>query len=103
MFRSFGEKLSFLRHFSIRQVSTKEAAALLPFADGKAMDCRRQFRNGVSRVFVRRFVNLEMAYHLCSLVGACFFPRRVAIVSLRVCKKSFSDSEFRIQFSERPP
>ena len=32
-----------------------------------------------------------------------FFPRRVTIVSLRSCKKSFSDSEFRIQFSERPP
>jgi hypothetical protein len=29
--------------FSIRQVSPKEPAALLPFADGKAMDCRHLF------------------------------------------------------------
>ncbi len=55
--------------------------------------------NGVLRIFVRRFVDLETPYHLCSLVGAYFFPRRAAIVSLRGCKKSFSDSEFRIQFS----
>ena len=43
--------------------------------------------NGVLRIFVRRFVDLETPYYLCSLVGAYFFSLRAAIVSLRDCKK----------------
>ena len=34
---------TFLRNDESRQVSTREAAALLPFAEGKAMDCRHLF------------------------------------------------------------
>jgi hypothetical protein len=39
----FSEKTIFLKNSGIRQVSPKEVAALLPFADGKAMDCRHLF------------------------------------------------------------
>ena len=53
--------------------------------------------NGILRIFVRRFADLETAYYLCSLVGACFFSRRATIVSLRGCKKIVQ--WLRIQFS----
>jgi len=33
----------FSRIFNSQQVTTKEPTALLPFADGKAMDCRHLF------------------------------------------------------------
>ena len=39
----FTKNLSFLRNDASRQVSTREATALLPFAGGKAMDCRHLF------------------------------------------------------------
>jgi len=39
----FLQKNYFLRNLGARQVPQKEAAALLPFAVGKAMDCRHLF------------------------------------------------------------
>ena len=43
---------TFLRNDESRQVSTREAAALLPFAGGKAMDCRHQFKSEVHRGYI---------------------------------------------------
>ena len=77
MCRSFCKKLSFLRNIGVRRVSTKEVPVLMPFAAGKAMDCRHQFKSEVHRRYIGGTSEVGRRHSGGNLCLTLFLKRRV--------------------------